>query len=767
MSNQISTSIIKRNTGLLLFSATAICINALRMYRRTSSTTSTSSLASNSCEKTLSNVDYWAKRDGEHAYLEEVLGDDALKFVYERNKHAITSLGDPSKTPIYDRFLSILDNKDKIPYVSKIGDKYYNFWQDGQHVKGIWRRTTLMSYRSEDTTWETVLDIDELGSIEKENWVYKGNYVHHPDDDSDPTRVLMLLSRGGADATVVREFDLVSLKFIDTSDGGFNLPEAKSRISWKDINTLIVGTDMKDNNSMTLSGYPRVVREWTRGTSIKQSKIIFEGDVNDVSCAGYFMRHRHFNVQVNEQSMTFYTSIYNVMLPNSSEFVQLQVPIDCEIGQFKDQLLIKLRSDWIGYTAGSLLSVPWMSFMEVGVKASFTVLFTPSARVSLDSYHRTKNYLIIHTLDNVKSRLYFCKYNGEDSKWAMKHGYEDEAIIRGASISSVDSDNNDFYWLTTSSFIKPSTLYLGDASLKGTDSVTNAKKVKATPDLFNNNGLVELQFEAISEDGTSIPYFMIHRRDIKYDGTNPTLVYGYGGFEISLLPAYGAITGAGWLENGGIYVSANIRGGGEFGPTYHQAALRENRKLAYDDFIAVVKDVIAKKITSSSRVGIRGGSNGGLLMGNMINREPTLFGAVCCAVPLLDMKIYHRLLAGASWVGEYGCSETGDEWSFLSKYSAYHNIDYTTAATTYPPLLMTTSTRDDRVHPYHARSFVKRLLELKDEARHKQSGASAVPDNVYYYENIEGGHGGASNNRDQAYMMALYINFLWSTIGKK
>lgn len=709
-----------------------------------------------------SNVEYWIEQDSKHNYLEEVNGSKAMEWVKQRNAHALDALGDPTNTKLYNKILDILDSKDKIPHVSKIGDYYYNFWQDSNNQRGVFRRTTLLSYKSDQIKWEIVIDIDELGNREGESWVYKGFTLYRPDDLSvPPTKILLYLSRGGSDATVIREFDLSTFKFVSEKEGGFVLSEAKSRVAWKTADILLVGTDFKDNNSMTDSGYPRVIKEWVRGTPLTSANLIFEGDKSDVSVSSFILKHRQYQVEIRQRAITFYTSKTYVLLPEAnSAWIELQVPEDAQISQFYDQMLVKLRKAWkLGtkvFNAGSLISVGWKDFIDNGQNASFEILFQQQDRVSLDDFEVTYNYVIVHSLENVKSRLTFWKY--ENNCWKFK-GSEPNAIIRGLSFSAVDKNENDHYWITSYSFLDPSTLYLAHANEGGPESVVKAKPLKKMPMFFKSDDLISTQCMAVSEDRTEIPYFIIHKKNIELNGNTPTLLYGYGGFEIPMLPGYLTDIGVGWLEKGYAYAVANIRGGGEFGPEWHQAALKQNRKLAYDDFIAVAVDLIDKKITSPERLAIRGGSNGGLLMGNMMVRRPDLFGAICCAVPLLDMRRYNKLLAGASWVAEYGDPDT-DDWSFLQHYSPYHNIDYRNGAKTYPALLMTTSTKDDRVHPYHARCFVKRLCELKENSKDS-------PDNVFYFENIEGGHGGAADMKQQAFMKALTLKFLCNTVGKQ
>ncbi|MCX7416927.1 MAG: prolyl oligopeptidase family serine peptidase, partial [Planctomycetia bacterium] len=416
--------------------------------------------------------------------------------------------------------------------------------------------------------------------------------------------------------------------------------------------------------------------------------------------------------------------------------VPIQKPDDASAMVHREWLLIELRSDWniggLTHQAGSLLAVNFTSFLEGN--RTFHVLFSPTPRTSLAAFAGTRNRIILTTLDNVRSRLI---------SLAFRDGVWNEEPLPGipaygtASAIPVDDVEGDDYFLITASSLQPATLSLGTAGTASLD------RLKQSPSFFQTEGLDVVQHEAISKDGTRIPYFQIGPKDLPFDGSTPTLLYGYGGFEIPLVPTYEPIAGVSWLEHKRVYVIANIRGGGEFGPAWHQAALKANRPRAYEDFIAVAEDLIARKVTSPKHLGIKGGSNGGLLVGNMLTMRPELFGAIVCQVPLLDMRRYHTLLAGASWMGEYGNPDRPEEWKFIRPFSPYHNIDPTRA---YPPLFITTSTRDDRVHPAHAR---KMAAQLKAYGKH-----------VLSYENIEGGHGGAADNKQKAFMDALSWAFL-------
>lgn len=719
-------------------------------------------------------VNYWLSREHEDSFLKEVLGDSSLAWVREENKKALQRLGDPTLSPMHSDFLNILDSKEKIPYVVKIEDHLYNFWQDEKHVRGLWRRTSLESYLGAEPDWEVVIDLDELGRAEKESWVYRGFRYCDLGEGQHSHRGLLCLSRGGSDATVVREFDLVAKDFVQSSP--FFLPEAKSSVSWKDLDTLYVGTDFKDGQSLTKSGYARQIREWKRGTELSAAPIVFLGEESDVAASQSVVRHRGHSFEWRRRSITFYTSKSAVNF-GTDKWCELDgLPDDASVSQFADQAIISLRSDWevngVRFLSGSVIATSLKSLAWDYKNATFVVLFEPSAIDSLQSFITTRNYLVFDILEDICSRLVFWRYEEASGEW-RKTSEECAAVVRGISIYAYDDNTSDLFWLTTSSFTLPSRLHLVDAE-RGIEGLHAAPTVKALPKMFNlEDELAEDQHMAVSKDGTKVPYFIIRPRshDIVRDGPMPTLLYGYGGFEISLTPNYTPIVGKGWLERKAdgegvskhrCYVVANIRGGGEYGPKWHQAALREKRQKAYDDFIAVAEDLIARKLTVPALLGIRGGSNGGLLVGNVMVQRPDLFAAVCCAVPLLNMKQYDKLLAGASWVAEYGQPDNPDDWAFLQRYSAYHNVRPEGVPGGYPALLMTTSTRDDRVHPYHARCFAKRIAEVNGEVI--SSKDKIERGEVVYYENIEGGHGGAADNRQRAFMEALYLDFLWKSL---
>ncbi len=667
--------------------------------------------------------------DDPHLWLEDVTGEKQIAWVRERNAESTRVLTSGTGFPALERrILSILDSKERIPTVTRIGDHYYNLWRDAANPKGVWRRTTLDEYRKAEPAWETVIDIDALAKAEKENWVWHGAAVLEPED-----RVcLVSLSRGGADADIVREFDLDRKAFVDD---GFSLPEAKSRVAWRGRESLFVATDFGPG-SLTTSGYPRTVREWARGTPLPQAEVVFEGQPDDMAVGASRDLTPGFERDFLVRQITFWTNEF--FLRRDGHLLKIDKPDDANASVHREWLLIELRSPWTveetTYPAGALLAANFEAFLKGD--RTLHVLFEPTDRTSLAAWAGTRNHILLTTLDNVRNRISVLTFT--DGTWHREplSGVPD---IGTATVSPVDEIESDDYWLLTSSPLEPSTLSLGSAATP----TKTPEKLKHTPAFFDASGMKVEQHEAVSKDGTRIPYFQIGRADLPADGSTPTLLYGYGGFEIPLLPGYSPASGVAWLEKGHGYVIANIRGGGEFGPRWHQAALKEKRHRAYEDFAAVAEDLIARKVTSPAHLGIMGGSNGGLLMGNMLTTRPDLFGAVVCQVPLLDMRRFNKLLAGASWMGEYGNPDTPEEWAFIRGFSPYHNV---ARDRDYPPILITTSTRDDRVHPGHARKMTARLLEYGKP--------------VLSYENIEGGHGGASDNKQKAFMDALGWTFL-------
>jgi len=666
-------------------------------------------------------------------WLEQIDSDEARAWVEARNAATEAELeADPRFSPLRERLKDILDSSDKIPYVGVHGGWCYNFWRDATHVRGVWRRTTLDEYRKPAPGWQTVLDLDALARTENENWVWAGVSWLEP----EAARCLVLLSRGGGDAKVVREFDLVQLCFVAD---GFTLSEAKSDVSWIDRDTLFVGTDFGPG-SLSESGYPRIVKEWKRGTPLAAATTVYEAAPGDMAASGYQDNSPGWERAFVLRQIDFYTS--ELFWLRDGRLLRIDKPLDASAFALRDQLVIELRSDWtidgVTYSQGALLATGFDDFMAGG--RAFEVLFAPTPMTSLDGVAATRSSLLLTVLDNVKNRI--IELRREEGRWIRR-----EVAVPGIGslgVSALDSDHSDDYFLTVTDFLHPTTLYL---MRSGDDA---REPLKAMPAFFEAGPYEVSQHAATSADGTLVPYFVVTRKaqGSAAGASNPTLLYGYGGFEVSLKPFYSGMTGAAWLEQGGTYVLANIRGGGEFGPRWHQAALRQHRQRAFDDFIAVGQDLVARGVTTPRQLGIMGGSNGGLLVGAALTQRPDLFGAVVCQVPLLDMRRYHLLLAGASWMGEYGDPDDAGDWAYLARYSPYHNVR---PGERYPRVLFTTSTRDDRVHPAHARKMAARMLDQGHD--------------VLYWENTEGGHAGAADNAQTARMVALTYTFLLRQLG--
>jgi prolyl oligopeptidase len=671
-------------------------------------------------------VDLVAAADEDpYLWLEEVEGQKPLAWA-EAKSAADTAVikAVPEYAEIYAKLVEIYNSRDRIPDPGIRGAWIYNFWQDADHQRGIWRRTFLDEYVKETPAWETVLDLDALAAAEGENWVWKGADCLGP----EYRHCMISLSRGGADAAVEREFDAAAKAFVD---GGFFVPEAKARIGWKDANTLWIGTDFGEG-SLTTSGYPRFVKEWKRGTPLEAATTVYEGSVDDVAVGAYSIHSPEGRYDIVYKTPEFFRGTYFMAL--GGRLVKLDIPEDAQPqGVFKDQLLIGLRSDWtVGgttYPQDALLAIGLDAFLEGD--RSFEVLFEPSERVSLAEVTHTLNDLLIATLDNVRSRVY--RLTPGESGWT-----KEEVPLPGLGAVNIGStgDVDDNFFFTYMDFLTPSSLYLVRPGAQ-------PLQVKSSPAWFDSEGMTVAQYEATSKDGTRIPYFVVMPKGFEADGSNPTMLNAYGGFEVSRTPRYSGALGTAWVARGGVYVLANIRGGGEFGPKWHQAAVQEKHQTNFDDFIAVAEDLIARKITSPAHLGIIGGSQGGLLVGGAFVQRPDLFKAVVCEVPLLDMKRYNKLLAGASWMSEYGNPDT-DDWEYMKLWSPYQNLQ---PGVDYPDVFFWTNTRDDRVHPAHARKMVAKMTDMGNK--------------VYYYENTEGGHAAGANLNQRAYTDALEFAYLW------
>ncbi|MDH6198803.1 prolyl oligopeptidase [Mycobacterium frederiksbergense] len=662
--------------------------------------------------------------DDPYLWLEDITGDDALAWVRAHNEPTIAELSGERFEAMRSEILEILDTDARIPYPGRRGEYLYNFWRDEANPRGLWRRTTLDSYRTDAPDWDLILDLDELARTEGENWVWAGPEVIEPEH----TLAMISLSRGGADATVVREFDMRTREFVE---GGFELAEAKSSVSWEDEDTLLVCTDFGDG-SMTESGYPRIAKRWRRGEPLDNAETVYEAEPSDVRVIASVDRTPGFEHTRLGRYTDFYNRIrYEV---RDGELIELKVPTDSSLSLHREWLLISLRTDWqvgeVTYPAGCLLGTKFDDFLSG--TADLAMIYEPDAHSCLSSVQWTKDKLVLITLRDVASHVEIVT----PGTWERTDA---PGIPPSADTIVVDIDHlGDEVFYNSSGFTTPARLLHGTA---GGPLV----ELKSAPAFYDADGIEVEQYFATSKDGTQVPYFVVGRRA----EPSPTYLYGYGGFQNSLTPGYIGGIGRAWLARGGTYVQANIRGGGEYGPGWHKQAMRENRHVVYEDFAAIAADLVRRGITTVEQLGASGGSNGGLLMGVMLTRYPELFGALVCSVPLLDMKRFHLLLAGASWVAEYGNPDDPADWEFMSKYSPYQNIS---SSASYPPILITTSTRDDRVHPGHARKMTAAL----EAAGHR----------VAYYENIEGGHGGAADNKQAAFKSALTYEFLWQNLAR-
>ena len=683
-----------------------------------------------------------------YLWLEDIHGTRAMRWVKERNRATMRTLAErPSVRKLRSRLRAVFDAPDRIAGIEKMGDRYYNFWRDLDHPRGLWRRTTLAEYRKAAPAWETVLDLDALARREGENWVLKSFACRQPDYQ----RCLLRLSRGGADAVVTREFDLSSKAFVAPEDAGFTLPESKTSVSWAGPDSVFVATDFGPG-SLTDSGYPRIVKLWRRGQPLAAAEVVFAGNTTDVSVTAYADLTPGHEVQLVWRARDFHNTDVFVRRPKDGALVPVAKPSDADVRAHRGRLFMELKSDWLtdarAYPAGSLVAADVAPYLRGPVDGfaktpPLAVLFEPGDGQFLAGYAPTRDHVLLNVLDNVRSRVFVATPptdRADGVRWSRRPLLADGAAADGfrtIRVQAVAANEDNRYFAHANDYLTPATLLLGAVG-------EPAETLKQASAHFDAAGLAINQHFATSADGTRVPYFQVAPVDADATAPRRTLLYGYGGFERALLPAYSAGVGIGWLERGGVYVVANIRGGGEFGPPWHRAALRENRSRAFEDFIAVAEDLAARGVTEPSALGILGGSNGGLLVGNMLTMRPDLFGAVVAMVPLFDMRRYHLLLAGASWMAEFGNPDEPDDWRFLKRYSPYHNLR---ADVRYPPLLATTSTRDDRVHPGHARKMVAKMQSLGFDAT--------------YYENTEGGHGGAANNAQTAFVWSLVYEFLW------
>ena len=664
-------------------------------------------------------------------WLEEVEGERALDFARTMNERSLERLqSDPRYDELYGEAQEILQSQDRIPYVSVRGGELWNFWRDADNTHGLWRKTSQDSYASDDPEWEVVLDLDALAEQEDMNWVWRGADCLGP----DYRRCMITLSDGGSDAAVRREWDMQARAFVED---GFTLPETKGSTAWIDEDALLIATALEADET-TSSGYPFVVKRWERGTPLESAETVISGAEDNVGVWPARFEDAQGNAyMVAVQAESFFESIY-WHLPDGASAEPVRMPLPRKSSPqalFQGQLVFSIEQEWAPeggetYPSGAILSFDMAEFAETGALPQVHEVFIPGERQSVGSVAATADHLLMVINDNVVGGLEALTF--EQDSWSR------EAIEtpNNVSVSIVTADDqSDLAYVNVEGFLTPETLYRVTSDL-------TLEAAKSAPSWFDAEGFTVEQREAQSADGTMIPYFIV--QDADAEGPGPTLLYAYGGFQVSLNPNYSGTNGKLWLENGGTYVLANIRGGGEFGPQWHQAGLRTNRQRIYDDLIAVAEALIADGVTTPDTLAVEGGSNGGLLTGVMYTQRPDLFGAVISQVPLLDMLRFHLLLAGASWQDEYGYpDENPDERAFLRSISPLHNVE---TGADYPPLFLLTSTKDDRVHPGHARKMAYLLNELDED--------------VLYYENIEGGHSAAANLDETAKRLALETTFL-------
>jgi prolyl oligopeptidase len=662
--------------------------------------------------------------DDPYLWLEAIAGEQALNWVAQHNGPTLARLSGGRFDQMRAEALAVLDADTRIPGVGRCGEYLYNFWRDASHPRGVWRRTTLEEYREDSPDWDVIIDVDALAAADAENWVWGGVDVIEP----EYTRALVGLSRGGGDASVVREFDMVTRQFVAN---GFNLPEAKSDISWEDENTVLVGTDFGEG-SLTDSGYPRMIKRWRRGTSLEDAETIFSGSVSDVSVITGCNRYPGFERTFIHRAVDLYnTEKYEL---RDGKLIRLDIPTDCSMAAHRAWMMILLLSDWprsdTTYPAGSVLIADYEQV--VAGAAELHMVFEPGGDEFFAAGAFTGGRFVSVKLRDVATVVEVIT----PGTWLTEPlpGVPDNATTVLAGFD----EYVDEIFLHATGFDKPPRLLYGP-------SAGPVREIKSSPAFFDADDLVVTQHFAASADGTQVPYFLVAQRDSNDPG--PTILYGYGGFRAPQLPGYGGVLGRLWFARGGTYAVANIRGGGEYGPAWHDQAVRENRHKVAEDFAAVAQDLVARGVTTAPQLGAIGGSAGGLLMGIMLTQYPEQFGALVCMSPLLDMRRFPVLGAGASWTAEFGNPDEPADWEFIKQYAPYQNIS---AERHYPPVLITTSTNDDRVHPGHARKMAAAL----EAAGHP----------VLYYENTEGGHAGVSNNAQAAFENAVIYEFLLQTL---
>jgi prolyl oligopeptidase len=660
-----------------------------------------------------------------YAWLEDIHGAKPLAWVKEQNQKSLAVLkADPRYQKNYQSVLDVLDAPDRIPSGSLDHGFVYNFWQDAKNPKGIWRRATIADYANPSPHWDVLLDVDALAKAEKENWVFEG-----AECAPKQTRCLIRLSRGGGDAVVVREYDL---KARHMAKDGFTLSEAKTDVSYLDDDTVLFGTDF-GKGTLTSSGYARIVKLWKRGTQVAAAKTLYEGQVSDVvvSPATFHTRQGDFGVVI--RAVSFFESEYYALDAAKGAVGKLDLPLSADVkGMIGGALIATLREDYASqgahFAKGALVA------FRTGQKPQ--LIYAPGPRAAIESVGVGRDAIYAAITENVIGSIHVFTTDGKS--WSQRK----LDLPPGGAVDVVSvNDSGPEALFNFQSYLIPPTLYV-------TDGKAAPRAIKSLPARFDASNFVTEQFEATSKDGAKIPYFVTRPKNLS--GPVPTVLYGYGGFEVSLTPSYSANFGRLWLTHGGIYVVANIRGGGEFGPAWHEAATKYHRQRAYDDFAAVAMDLEKRGLTTPKQLGIMGGSNGGLLVSTVMVERPELFGAVVCQVPLVDMIAYTHIGAGASWEGEYGDPADPKMRDYILTYSPYQNVK---KGGRYPPVLFVTATSDDRVTPAHARKMAARMEEQGHD--------------VLFYENTDGGHAAAADHKQGAEMWGLSFVYLAEKLGLK
>ncbi|WP_246387161.1 prolyl oligopeptidase family serine peptidase [Gluconacetobacter sacchari] len=672
--------------------------------------------------------------------LSDVRGARALAWVGQENRRTFAALeADPRYRTFHDSVLRIRQDAHRIPVPEFLGGAIFNLWQDAAHPRGIWREAAPESFLTGHPAWTTRLDVDDLARRAHRDWVFQGADCLAPNDSP----CLVQLSEGGEDATTLREFVPRSGIFVP---GGFLLPRSKQAVAWQDRDTLLVARDWGDGpggvsgGAMTRSGYPFVVRRLRRGQALDQAVEVMRGQRDDVSVDPVALADgQGHRLVLIRRAVTFFEDRYSLVTGQGVR--ELDLPARMELhGLLAGRLILSANQDWsrggLRVAAGSVIAV------DPDGRQPVRTLFTPGARQAVDEVAVTGTGVVMTVLDSVRGQGWVFRPDAAGG-W---HGAR-LALPDMMSVHILDADRRSGRaFLSVSGFLTPQQLWLADS----TDG--SARKIMELPPQFDAGGLVVGQEWATSTDGTRIPYFIVHRADMRLDGRNPTLLTAYGGFQVSSVPDYDPVAGRLWLDRGGVYVVANIRGGGEFGPAWHEAGRTTGRQHVFDDFAAVARDLIARKVTVPAHLGIRGRSNGGLLMGVEFTQHPDLWGAVIIGVPLLDMEHFETMAAGASWVGEYGSMAVPAQRAFLERISPLRALR---PGVRYPEPFIFTSTLDDRVGPVHARLFAARLQAL------------GVP--FLYYEDTEGGHSGTVNAEEVARERALeavYLSRLMDGDGK-